>query len=601
MFQVPVPVEQLRCPRTPVLNVVVAELAFARGVVGGFHPTVVDVVLEPLRIALGEIDLQRIVERAIALRQRIGNGSGGRNLAEQICARHFDDVATRVLDSGRIGEQVRHIQPGEIFLGVLGEIDPVEELRRSEQLRALGSGVGDFHAVIVAELEAEAEVPLLHVWDGDVLGQIVEAGDVGEVGDLAIGGEGKTGTRQDDREVVHLHLSTVGRAVDRVLLRGRAEIGDGDAEESAGRRMRERVAAADDLETGNRVGSAPGKADARLEVVEAGGPERVGCAAQTVQLQVAHLLASVGERDRLVGNEVALIVVLLRTRHFDLIPGAQVQGQVRGDFEVVLHEPGIILPPVLVGNHRRRDADGGGESLQQRGEAQAGGGVGHAENRQCAGGADVGGRVGEGPGAADVAVIDQVHLRRHELEAGLEVVAAFGPTHDVGKLKRIVNFVIARIARNPLDVVITRADRDLREAARKVRGEAQIFVPIAAELLIALAADVAGAVEAEPEFVHLIPADGPRVAEREVGAGGRVRGYAYHHARNEGARAFGWNLRDAEGEAVGAGEDLVDLRVPAAIGVADRAEDREVLAQAVQRHVGQRHQIKELLADRRDQ
>ena len=84
------PLRQLRGAGAPVLNVDIAELALAGSGVRGFHPGVIHVELEPFVIPLSKVDLERVVEGAIPLSQRVGDGAGSRNGTEQTLARNLN-------------------------------------------------------------------------------------------------------------------------------------------------------------------------------------------------------------------------------------------------------------------------------------------------------------------------------------------------------------------------------------------------------------------------------------------------------------------------------------------------------------------------------
>src|SRR5207244_10213131 len=94
-------------------------------------------------------------------------------------------------------------------------------------------------------------------------------------------------------------------------------------------------------------------------------------------------------------------------------------------------------------------------------------------DRGCIAGADVSHAGVEAPASADVVVIDQVLLRRLQLEARFQTVSAACPVNDFDELEKVIDFVVTRITAPGLNLAVPHAD--LRKSAVQCRRKSELL------------------------------------------------------------------------------------------------------------------------------
>ncbi len=148
-----------------------------------------------------------------------------------------------VFQTGGIRNHLGHVVAGHQLARVLALVDGVEELGGSKQASPFGTYIGSLQTIILAKLKTEPQVPLLHVRNLRVLVKIVDRVDILVVHELAVTRYREVHFRKDERIIVQHDSSSVGGSIQCQLLRLRAQVGDGDAEQSIGGHVRDGVSA----------------------------------------------------------------------------------------------------------------------------------------------------------------------------------------------------------------------------------------------------------------------------------------------------------------------------------------------------------------------
>ena len=195
-----------------------------------------------------------MVGRVIALFQRVAECAHRRVGAQQVRAGNIDDVPVLVLQPGGIRERLAHVQTLLLFLHVCRHVDGVKKLRGAEQIGSFRTYVARFQTVVPGQLEAQSEIPLLHIRNRHVLVQVVDRVDVRPVCELAIAGDCEVHLWKYERIILQHHSPAIGRAVGGDLLGLRAEVRNGNTEQPVGGLMHDGVTAPERCEPHDRLG-----------------------------------------------------------------------------------------------------------------------------------------------------------------------------------------------------------------------------------------------------------------------------------------------------------------------------------------------------------